>query len=294
MSPCAHPRPCRPSRSGLLRPAHGFRPPDPAEVRRSRWPGGAPASDPEPDREAGPTASPSLAWTRRWSRDSPRPRAVHLPIRREPRISSPRHSRHRPLGPFSPPSRPPGGPPSSPARPRRRRAGPDPDPFPVASPHMAPPAGPDEGSSRRRGPAVVGARADPAAAEPSGPQTCRRCGRCPRRRWRREASTGAPPATCRPTSTCPGQGGPRPAGHDGEAVGRWDVLRERLPARAPGVMPPARSTPCWSASPPGSPNRSQQPRRRSSEAGRSRRPLTGLRPRGRPRRPSEVGLAAPP
>ncbi len=178
--PSALPAPPRP---GLFPPAHGFRPPDPAEVRRrSRLAREAPpAPDPDPDLDL-ETGSDGRARRRPGAADG---RAAAPGRRAAATFPSP--ASRRPLPAAQPPPVPWRRTPSRPrARTQRRRSG------------------RTRGSSRRRRSRRRRRRRlrRPRRRRPSGPRPCRRRGRCPRRRWRRGASTGAPPATCRPTSTC--------------------------------------------------------------------------------------------
>ena len=199
-----------PPRAGLFPPAHGFRPPDPAEAREE---------EPRPGRHRRPPIrirtsiskrvrrpSPSPAWSRHSSRGSPRPPGrSHLPIP------------GRPPARFPPPSRP------------RSLA---PDPFPAASPHAAPPAGPDEGFFP---PPSVPPSSAPAPTPPPPPPAQRPPTLSPARPLSpsevetRSFDRGAPGYLPAHVDLFLAKAARALAGRDGDTMNRWDVLRQRFP-----------------------------------------------------------------
>jgi DivIVA domain-containing protein len=201
LRPSALPAPPRP---GLFPPAHGFRPPDPAEVREepvAQEARSVLAPDPDLDRGAGPTAQPVAG---------PEPPMVVRP----PRAAGP-----------LPPSPP------------RPAAGPLPagQPPPPAEPlPAAPPVGPDEGFFP---PPSVPPSAAPAPAPPPPPppQAQRPPTLSPVRPLTpsevetRSFDRGAPGYLPAHVDLFLAKAARALAGRDGDTLNRWDVLRQRFP-----------------------------------------------------------------
>jgi len=211
-----------PPRSGLFPPAHGFRPPGPAEVREEPLAREAPpASDPDLDRGAGLTAEPVAGLDPPMVArqppaagplppSHPRPAAGPLPAAQPPPAEAPPASRAHP--------RPPAGPP------------PDPDPFPAASPRIAPPAAPDEGlfpppsvpPSSAPAPTPPPPAQRPPTLSPVRPLT-------PSEVETRSFDRGAPGYLPAHVDLFLAKAARALAGRDGETMNRWDVLRQRFP-----------------------------------------------------------------
>jgi len=218
--PSALPAPPRP---GLFPPAHGFRPPDPAELREEEPLAreAPPAPAPDLDLGAGPTAEsvagPEPPMVARQPPAAgplppshPRPAAGPLPAAQPPPAEAPPASRAHP--------RPPAGPP------------PDPDPFPAASPRIAPPAAPDEGlfpppsvpPSSAPAPTPPPPAQRPPTLSPVRPLT-------PSEVETRSFDRGAPGYLPAHVDLFLAKAARALAGRDGETMNRWDVLRQRFP-----------------------------------------------------------------
>jgi len=226
--PSALPAPPRP---GLFPPAHGFRPPDPAEAREEEpaTREAPPAPDPDPDLdldldpETAPTAEPVAD--------------LEPPIvARQPPAAGPLPPSHpRPAAGPLPAAQPPpvGAPPGSRAH-SESPAGPDPGPdlFPAASPHSAPPVGADEGFFP---PPSVPPSAAPAPAPPPPPQAQRPPTLPPARPLTpsevetRSFDRGAPGYLPAHVDLFLAKAARALAGRDGDTLNRWDVLRQRFP-----------------------------------------------------------------
>ena len=224
-----------PPRSGLLRPAHGFRPPDPAEVREEPLAREAPpASDPDLDRGAGLTAEPVAGLDPPMVARQP-PAAGPLPPSHPRPAAGPLPAAQPPpaAGPLPAAQPPPGVPPSSPAHPRPPAGpAPEPDPFPAASPHIAPPAGPDEGFFP---PPSVPPSSAPAPTPPPPPPAQRPPTLSPARPLSpsevetRSFDRGAPGYLPAHVDLFLAKAARALAGRDGDTMNRWDVLRQRFP-----------------------------------------------------------------
>jgi len=189
-----------PPRSGLLRPAHGFRPPDPAEVREEPLAREAPpASDPDLDRGAGPTAEPVAGL------DPPM-------VARQPPAAGPLPPSHpRPAAGPLPAAQPP----------------PAAGPLPAAQP---PPAGPDEGFFP---PPSVPPGSAPAPTPPPPAQRPPTLSPVrplsPSEVETRSFDRGAPGYLPTHVDLFLAKAARALAGRDGDTMNRWDVLRQRFP-----------------------------------------------------------------
>jgi DivIVA domain-containing protein len=209
--PSALPAPPRP---GLFPPAHGFRPPDPAEAMEEEPAAreAPPAPDPDPDLDldlgAAPTAEPVAGL--------------------EPPMVARQPPAAGPLPPSHP--RPAAGP--LPAAQPPPVTGPGPDPFPAASPHAAPPVGPDEGFFP---PPSVPPSAAPAPTPPQPPPAERPPTLSPARPLTpsevetRSFDRGAPGYLPAHVDLFLAKAARALAGRDGDTLNRWDVLRQRFP-----------------------------------------------------------------
>jgi DivIVA domain-containing protein len=226
-SPSALPAPPRP---GLFPPAHGFRPPDPAEVREEEPVKEARSvlvPDPDLDREAGPTTRPVAG---------PEPPMV---VRQPPAAGPLPPSHPRPAaGPLPaaqppPPAGPlPAGPPAGRTPPGAGPLPAGPDLFPAASPHSAPPVGPDEGFFP---PPSVPPSSAPAPPPPPPPQAQRPPTLSsvrpltPSEVETRSFDRGAPGYLPAHVDLFLAKAARALAGRDGDTLNRWDVLRQRFP-----------------------------------------------------------------
>ena len=109
---------------------------------------------------------------------------------------------------------------------------PDPDPFPAASPHRAPPAGPDEGFFP---PPSVPPSSAPAPPPPPPPPAQRPPTLSPARPLSpsgvetRSFDRGAPGYLPAHVDLFLAKAARALAGRDGDTMNRWDVLRQRFP-----------------------------------------------------------------
>ena len=246
--PSALPAPPRP---GPFPPAHGYRPPDPAEVAEEEpvAQGAAPASGPDLDPGAGPTADPGAGLEQPVVVRQPpaagplppshprRPAAGSLPAAQPPPAvdgSLPSAQPPPADGPLPAAQPPPAGAPPGPRAEPQPPAEPPPDPdlFPVASPHLAPPVGPDEGLFP---PPSVPRSSAPAPPPPPPPPAQRPPTQSPVRPLSpsevetRSFERGAPGYLPSHVDLFLAKAARALAGRDGESLNRWDVLRQRFP-----------------------------------------------------------------
>ena len=274
-----------PPRSGLFPPAHGFRPPDPAEVREEPLAREAPpASDPDLDRGAGPTAEPVAGLDPPMVARQP-PAAGPLPPSHPRPAAGPLPAAQPPpaAGPLPAAQPPPGGPPSSPALPGR------PPGRPLIqihsrprAPTAAPPAGPDEGFFP---PPSVPPSSAPAPTPPPPPPAQRPPTLSPVRPLSpsevetRSFDRGAPGYLPAHVDLFLAKAARALAGRDGDTMNRWDVLRQRFPLGPRGYATSevdAFLVRLAAQFPEPDPAAQEEILRKLKAA--SRRPLTGLRP----------------
>jgi DivIVA domain-containing protein len=246
LRPSALPAPPRP---GLLPPAHGFRPPDPDEVREEETvaQGARPvlAPDPDLDRGASPTAQPVAGpeppmvvrqplAAGPLPPSPPRPAAGPLPAAQPPPAAGPLPAAPpSAAGPL--PAAPPAGPPRPGAGPLPAAPPAGPDLFPAAGPHSAPPVGPDEGFFPPPSVPPSAAPASPPPPPPPPPQAQRPPTLSPARPLTpsevetRSFDRGAPGYLPAHVDLFLAKAARALAGRDGDTLNRWDVLRQRFP-----------------------------------------------------------------